>query len=467
VRIQVAGTASCLRSFAKFGLPAGIDIPRRHHPSVSDQASHAPKQQGIAFLGLCDRVSYVREGNTNVFTWNILGLRNVIFSYIFPISLDGWSIGFALRWGQAETGARLRIRDELGTELGTLNLSGKPASPHDKNAAFKSDAPLLLAPEHGWTVAFLPLTGLGWVISKPGIYYLEHLQAEISVKIGTIGFVVADPLPLTPDRITAIKSEPRAAKSVRIELGCKHCSSKFRAYAALEKNDELEREGWLWYRDAPEQFVCTCGKTIMDLQSISHNLHGLLGQNMLVSDQFDFVPLYQSAALRSTRTNFANLVSKNPAEEVLQRFITANPILLHQFPSTRIIIKPKILTLFVADFGIVTPTKELLLIELEKSDTRLLNRGGGIAAPLNHAFDQVRDWLHEIDEHRLAALDSLKIDRDEVSGIRGVVVAGRDAGYDAKDLRKLKGADRGRVTLLTYDDLIFALDALIQRVERL
>lgn len=40
-----------------------------------------------------------------------------------------------------------------------------------------------------------------------------------------------------------------------------------------------------------------------------------------------------------------------------------------------------------------------------------MKKDGGVAAPLSHAFDQVRDWLHTVDEHRLAVLDSLKIDR--------------------------------------------------------
>jgi hypothetical protein len=196
-------------------------------------------------------------------------------------------------------------------------------------------------------------------------------------------------------------------------------------------------------------------------------LYGLLGRRWLTSDQIDFVPLYQATALRSTRNNFINLISKNHPEEILQQFIAENPILLHQFPSSRIITKPKILTSYASDFGIVTPKKELLLIELEKTSTRLLKKSGGIAAPLSHAFDQVRDWLHEIDEHRLAVLDSLTINRDEVSVVRGVVIAGREAGYDAKALRKLQGADWGRITFMTYDDLLFALDALIRKVESL
>ncbi len=83
---------------------------------------------------------------------------------------------------------------------------------------------------------------------------------------------------------------------------------------------------------------------------------------------------------------------------------------------------------------------------------------------LNHAFDQVRDWLHVVDEHRLAVLDTLNIDRSRVSTIRGVVIAGRDVGYDAQNLRRLKGSDWGKISLLTYDDLLFSLDSLIGKI---
>ena len=64
-------------------------------------------------------------------------------------------------------------------------------------------------------------------------------------------------------------------------------------------------------------------------------------------------------------------------------------------------------------------------------------------------------------------LDSLKIKKEDVSSVYGIVIAGRDIGYDAHHLRRLKGEDRGRVLFLTYDDLLFALDALIKRMDEL
>jgi hypothetical protein len=102
----------------------------------------------------------------------------------------------------------------------------------------------------------------------------------------------------------------------------------------------------------------------------------------------------------------------------------------------------------------------LILIEIENSQTRLLKKDGGIAAPLSHAFDQVESWLHVVNDHKLAILDTLNVDRDMVSTCRGMVIAGRDRGQDAAHLKRLKGTDRGRVLFLTFDDLLFRVGAL-------
>jgi hypothetical protein len=434
---------------------------------MTDLTPPNPERTGIIFLGLCDRVTHIQEGSTGVYHWNVLGLKNVALCHIFPAKLAGWWIAFALSPNTNETTSRLRLSDTDGKSIGNIGLTVKPASPSDEDAVLRRDGPMVPVYPYGWTVTFFRPQNSAIVIPKAGLYYIEHRLDETYERIGMIEFAVIDPPPLTPDRITAIKSDPRAAKAIRIELGCNHCASGCKAYAALERSDEIEKDGWLWYQDIPDGFQCKCGQTSIDLQYIRRNLHGLLGQHMEISEEIEFLPLYHTAALKATRNNLVSLILKKPKEETIQQFLEEDPILMHQFPAIRIVVKPKILNFHVADFGIVTPKKELLFIELEKSDIPLMKKKGGIAAPLNHAFDQVRDWLHEADEHRLALLDSLGIDRDEVGIIRGVIIAGRDAGYDAKNLRKLKGADWGRSTFLTYDDVVFAMDALIRRVEGL
>jgi len=379
--------------------------------------------------------------------------------------LVGWNLGFAFLPTSVIDEQRLRITDETGDEVGTITLSAKVTTPDAKNPMLKQDGPMVFSPERGWTVIFLSLGETDIIIKKPGVYYLSLVTAEELHVIGQIHFVVIDPPPLTQERIAAIRSEPDAAKHVRLELGCKKCPSKFRTYASLERTNKLEEEGWRWYELIPDEFICDCKSTRIDLSILRRNLHGLLGRRRRDTAELNFVPLYEKNSLESIRTDFVNLLNSKPNEEILQKFLYENSILLHQFPSEKLFPKSQILTFFVTDLAIVTPQKELILIELEKTTTRLMKKDGGVAAQLNHAFDQVRGWLQVVDEHRLAVLDSLKIEREMVSKVSGVVIAGRDIGYDAQHLRRLKGTDWGRITLLTYDDLLFSFDVLIRGID--
>lgn len=433
--------------------------------NASSEINNIPTD--VIFLGICERADYVREANTGIFKWNILGLRTIILSHIFPLRIDGGALGLAFRAGALSQEIKLRLSDDSYNEIGTLNLALQATSPESDDAVLREGGPIVLAPTNQWSTVFLSLEKIGWIITKPGTYFLEQFVNESYISTGSLHFGVVDAPPLSPDRIAAIKSTPNAAKAVRFEIRCKSCPTKLRAYAALGLNPKLEADGWVWYETLPDYFKCQCGQVKIDLKYMRRNLHGLLGHSVRdESGLVHFMPLYEKSSLESIRSNFARLIERDPREELLQKFIEENPIVLHQFPAVRIISKPPILTSYVADFGIVTPQKELILIELEKTTTRIMKQDGGIAASLSHAFDQVRDWLHEVDEHRLAVLDTLRIERNEVSNIRAVVVAGRDVGYDARNLRKLKGNNWGRVTLLTYDDVLFSFDTLIRHFGR-
>jgi hypothetical protein len=418
----------------------------------------------VTFLGLAERATYVRDGNTNLFKWNVLGLKTTIISYIYPLRIPGYAAGFAIDHRTIGKDIKLRLVNSVGLEIGTMNIQFSQPVLENEPPALKKDGPVLLVQEHGTSVTFLPLGDTGWVVNEPGIYFLEQTDGLESARVGMLHFAVIDPRPLTEERVKAIRSDPGAIKAIRMEFGCKFCPSKLKTYAAIERSEKFEREALVWYQLLEDRFTCTCGRTSMPLQLIRRNLHGLLGHLGKHSDDPNLIPLYEESSLNSVRVNLYRLLTNSCSEETLQQFIDENPILLHQFPAERIIAKPKILTTYVADFAIVTPQKELVLIEIEKCDTRLMKKDGDIAAALSHAFDQVRNWLHTVDEHRLAVLDSLDIDRESVSTIRGVVIAGRDSGYDALALRKLKGGNYGRISFLTYDDILLALDSLIRRL---
>lgn len=419
---------------------------------------------GIIFLGLCERASYVREGSTDILKWNILGLKHILLSYLYPFDMKGVTFGIAIDPNTFQNGTLLNITDQDGSQIGTIKFDFLSVQPTIEEKAFKNNGAMLFRPEAGWLTLFFPLPTSDIIINNPGIFHLNVLSNDQNIVIGQFHLGLITPPPITQERIAAIKSDPGAAKSVLLKLGCKKCPDEYMVYASLEPNKKLEQEGFHSYQSIPDDFICGCKATKIDLKIIRQNLHALLGKHLQGSSQASFTPLYEKSSLDDIRSNFVELLNSRPREELLQRFIQENPIILHQYPAEEIFFKPPILTSFKADFGIVTPQKELILIELEKTTTKLIKKDGGLHSALNHAFDQVRDWLHVADEHRLTVLDTLNVDRSRVSTIRGVVIAGRDLGHDAQHLRRLKGTDWGKIFLLTYDDLLFSLDSLIGKI---
>lgn len=422
----------------------------------------------VVFLGACERAFLEREGKTNLFKWNVLGLKNIILSYIFPLNLRNWVIGLAVNIDRIKEITDLKITDKEGKEVGFIKIQlFKNISPNSKSAILEEYGTPVLVPKNTWSAVFLPIKESDIVISQPGIYNIcLSERSELSV-IGQLDFALVDPPPLTQERIAAIKSDPTAVKAVKMILKCKKCPSIFKSYASLGPNTDLERNGYIKFNKAPDEFICACKNTHIDLKILKKNLHGFLGTKSRKRDELDFIPLYERSALEGVLDRLTKLIVSNPNEEELQKFIQKNPIMLHQFPAEKIFFKPPLLSQFFADFGIVTPQKELILIEIEKTDIRLMKKDGGIAAPLTHAIDQTRDWLHIANEHRLAVLDNLSINKDEVSSIRGIVIAGRDTGYNVHHMRKLKGTDLGQIRFLTYDDIILSLDILIRNIKDL
>jgi hypothetical protein len=426
----------------------------------------------VAFLGLAERAIPVLEGETPFKKLNILGLKQAVVTYILPLPLSAFKWVFAFRNISSSPAAKLHITNLLGEEIGCINLQfqvqAMTGDTVDATTTAQSSEPVrsMVVGSEGWIVLPVPVEET-LLASSAGRYVISMAQPNGTKEmIGAIDILLANVDPLTEHRIAAIRSDPHAAKAIRIQIGCKQCPSKVQAWVGLDRKPN--EDGWLWYEDVPDHFVCGCGATKIDLYGIKHNLHALLGHPFVANaSEISFTPLYEAGALEALRQAFVRLLSSDPPEEAIQRFMQENPILLHQFPAEKLFFKPAILTFFNTDFAVVTPQKELVLIEIENTKTRLMTKSGDEAAPLRHALDQVRNWLHVVDEHRLAVLDSLSIDRKMVSSVRGVVIAGRDRGYDAEHLRRLKGLDRGRIGFLTFDDLAFSMAALVARLRNL
>lgn len=433
------------------------------HPAQGS-TSEGGSSLRIAFLGVAERAVQMRDSGTSFLKWNVLGLKNTILTPFFPIFLNNWKLAFAIRNPSVFEPWRLSFRTEAHAEIGWIEVRFDEP-PHGEPLT-GTRMPLLDRQFQGWIFACLSFgIDAPFAIERSGPVSVVLQSSAGEEVIGSFIVIGFDPAPLTPERIAAIKADPLAAKAVRADFGCRFCDSKSKVYAALERTPKLESEGYVWYADISDAFSCRCGKTTLDLSTVRKNFFALLGEQYSIGEgDLSLIPQYERSALRNLCIEFGKLVDADPPEEVLQKFIENNPVLLHQFPAERLFFKPAILTRFKADFGIVTPQKELVLIEIERASTRLLKKNGDQHSDLTHALGQIHSWLHEADEHRLALLDGLNVPRDMVGKIRGVVIAGRDAGNDAGHLRRLKGADLGRVSLFAYDDILAGLAALAQRI---
>lgn len=425
----------------------------------------------LAFLGLAERAAVVRQGKTNVHQTNLIGLKQIVLSNLFPVPQTGAHLVLALYMGahDAEFDIVFRRSDGFEAAVIQMRLEAYSAPPSLDDLVLKGSGQTLQLPPEGWSLVTIPAPG-ALLIPTPGDYavLLRRKSADTGDQvIGHVQFVLVEAEPLTPERIAAIRSDPAATKAIRLELLCSICSDSIRAYTGLERIPSSEDEGFIWYQNLPDRFTCSCGTQNFDLTTYKRNLHGLLGSKPEVSGGIGFVPLYERGALASVQSSFEHLLDKTAPEETFQKFIEENPVLLHQFSPERLFFKAPVLSSYKTDFAVLTPKRELVLIELERPNTKLLKKDGGVHSELQHAFDQVRDWLHLADEHRVAVLDNIGVDRILVGSVRGVVIAGRDKGYSTDHLRKLKGADFGRSTFMTYDDLLGGLAALVRNIEQL
>ncbi|MEX3007429.1 Shedu anti-phage system protein SduA domain-containing protein [Hoeflea sp. TYP-13] len=413
-------------------------------------------KRNTVFLGLCKRA----EHDIRLNRWNVLDLSPILPTHIFPMSLYGFYLAIAFPLDAASEASTLRIEYADGEEL--LKLDYKASIELNQSAKQQQETGTegLI-----WQPWFARLDISTAVIKRPATFFVFQECNGEKKQIGTFEAVFIEPPHLTPERISAIQSDPGACKSARIVINCTVCRDEHKSYYGLERIPKLETEGWIWSPELDDSWKCGCGATEMPLVYLKMGFSSVLGRRQTSSANLSVEPLYKKSVLENIRYNFVELLEQSPREEEVQKFIKENTILLYTYSATKIIPKPSIGTKFKADFGILDTNNDLNLVEIERPGLRLLKQDGHRTSGLTHAFDQVGDWLNEIEIHRIAILEGMGLQNDHVNKIRGVVIAGRDSGHDAGHLRKLRMRPNDGFAFYTYDDLISTLDNLIQSID--
>ncbi len=250
-----------------------------YYPVTSKEMSRLMENKipPIAFLGLCDDLRMVPATANTMPEMSLVGLKSVIGSYIFPLSLNHMFFTFSA-YGLEDLGTiNLSLKDPTSKEIFSLKVSMEALSSEEYHRLEdaqnleegeepeKKSSPIpgyLWIPEGVDRPIWSPLPILPGdsfpplLVYRPGIHTLYWKQNGEELPLGYLMFVEVVSPPLTPDRIAAIKAKPHAAKQIRASIGCRECTSEMKAYVGLEINAETEADGWIWYQNLPETFIC-------------------------------------------------------------------------------------------------------------------------------------------------------------------------------------------------------------------
>jgi len=149
---------------------------------------------------------------------------------------------------------------------------------------------------------------------------------------------------------------------------------------------------------------------------------------------------------------FKELVTSINIEAPLQTFLTENPPLL-TLEAARVWPQFKLGDDYITDFVPELGFQEYVLVEIEAPSRKLFTKNGDATADLNHAIQQVEDWLRWIETAASYAQAKLP---GIVSPECWVVIGRRieDPQLAAKWNRKKRTMSTTRIYLFTYDDLL-------------
>jgi hypothetical protein len=425
----------------------------------------------IAFLGIAERSAIQNDQHQQIHY--LFGLRKIIFPFFYPMTVSGWDMVFAIYDPISFPYTKIKIKDgikELGfIELRAEILEAKNSDPADSaRLALSKELIRVIGRTDEWSLFIAKPKDANFAVIHPGSYDVVLEDGENEIHIGSFILGTCELLPLTEDRKAALRSNPSAAKAAKIIYTCNKCNSSLKAYTGLERSEKIEADGFTWYEMLPVSYRCTCGENEVNLEHMRRNMHGLLQNAGHKADNISFVPQYELGALEIAYNNFAALLDKILPEENYQQFLQENNVFFQtHFAPDRIFFKTPIMSKFITDFIILTPHKELFLIEIERPDTPIMKADGGITSKLQAPFTQVANWLHEFNEHRHAVLDCIGLKKEDVALISGVVIAGRDRGYPPEHLRRLKANRHGQIRFFTYDDILAGFSTLIQSMRNL
>lgn len=426
-----------------------------------------PGETRPVFLGVCD--SAVRRHPFMDF----MGVSCFAAATLYPCNLEPFVLLLAWPIQLVDTEASIEIVGQDDERIhGAQNVSipsfragdlRNPGAPHaddpdqgtyrlDAKRATQSALRFAVSPDASHFIFPLPCPPV--VLTKPGVVRVNFKSGDETYPIGSFAMGHVSSPPLTAEERRALLSSPATFKTLQIKITCPHCGESQQFYESLDPaRDAIDEElqSALHLEACSGHWKCSCSRLEVDLDMLKKSMpYHFRHMSPHTSDQrIAGVALYQNQRLASIATQFRQLIATAQREEEVQQFLQTHHIFWHFLSPKKILHKPRILTHYTADFGVVSSQRVLYLVEIEKPSTKLARKGGGTHSEATHGLDQIRDWRRVVQDHRHALLQELGINPGQVSEVRFVFVAGTDSSEAAR----LRGNVADDVTILTFEDL--------------
>jgi len=318
----------------------------------------------------------------------------------------------------------------------------------------------------------LPLQAPELVIAfEPGEYVVTGLDDHCSYHLGYLHFRYVVVPALTIEQVRAIDSNPTAPSAITMRLGSTSNERALLICAATERSRaEAEiLQGAVWYQDLPDEYAHSDDEPSISLKYLRQNMHALLlaGDALRPDGRVQMSALWSPAHLSAVLEAFVALLDSRPPEEDVQAFIASNLFLLCPYGAHQIFLKPPVLNIYRADFGILNSKNELVLIEIERPGMVLFRADGARSAKLETAFNQVRSWDEEIVRYREAVLRGISGCPLDVARVRFSVVAGRTRRGQSAFVARTRSDLGPLYDFQTYDELLLNIASIIRHANLL
>ncbi|MDB5325388.1 MAG: hypothetical protein JWM57_957 [Phycisphaerales bacterium] len=423
----------------------------------------------IHFLGTVQQATH----HANAASFDLIGLSPIFPSTIFPLNLSSTRI--------VVSGTEAAFSALVGAKL-IASLHETPSVVAESNFGHAEPTEVAAAGGSSPRSQFVTLTTLKnaeglktrnvlvlplppMTIEQPCVVTLRLEKEGESNLLGHFAYAFVKSMPLTEAELQARRSRVGAMKELGVAIKCLACGMTSQlvslANPAEQPPDLSPTRQWLY--SLADQWQCACGKTTMTTKYLKEGLPAYFRDDGSINHTgtlLNGVPLYQNRAINALASDYHTLINSSPSEEIVQVFLENHPLFWSFLSPVQIIHKPSILTRYKADFAILSASKSLIFIEIEKPTTRLTKANGGLSADVQAGFDQVRDWRTVIADHRLAVINELGLTPDQVHQIRFIVIAGLAHKISPNQLHKFRQNIYAEAEFFTFDDL----EAFIHRL---